>query len=83
MEKFTIDRIRHLEFTVVCVVVIFIVCISIVLLFGEGRSFVRSFTLPKTVDSTRISAVYRDGVLDVRIPKAEDAKPRQIEVKVA
>ena len=46
-------------------------------------SFVRSFTLPKTVDSTRISAVYRDGVLDVRIPKAEDAKPRQIEVKVA
>jgi HSP20 family protein len=46
-------------------------------------SFVRSFSLPKTVDATRISAAYKNGVLDIRLPKAEEAKPRRIEIKVA
>jgi HSP20 family protein len=44
-------------------------------------SFVRSFRLPRTVDSSRISANYKDGVLELRLPKAEEAKPRRIEIK--
>ena len=43
-------------------------------------SFVRSFMLPKTVDATRIAAVYLNGVLEIAIPKAEAAKPRKIEI---
>ncbi len=46
-------------------------------------SFSRSFTLPTTVDATKIAATYRDGVLTLTLPKVEQAKPRQIEVKVA
>ena len=46
-------------------------------------SFVRSFRLPKTVDPSGISAEYRAGVLEVTLPKAEEAKPKQIEIKVA
>ena len=45
-------------------------------------SFERSFTLPSTVDAEHIKASYDLGVLTVRLPKAERAKPRQIEVKV-
>lgn len=45
-------------------------------------SFYRSFTLPSTVKSDKIEAAYKDGVLNVVIPKAEEAKPKQIEVKV-
>ncbi len=45
-------------------------------------SFQRSFTLPTTVKNDRIDAVYKDGILTVTLPKAEEAKPRQIEVKV-
>jgi HSP20 family protein len=48
--------------------------------FGK---FSRSFTLPKTVDPTRISASYRNGVLELTIPKVAEAKPRKIEIKVA
>jgi HSP20 family protein len=43
-------------------------------------SFSRSFTLPNTVDPSRISAAYKDGVLTVRLPQREDAKPKQISV---
>jgi HSP20 family protein len=43
-------------------------------------SFSRSFTLPATVDSSRISATYKDGVLTVRLPQREEAKPKQITV---
>jgi HSP20 family protein len=43
-------------------------------------SFSRSFTLPNTVDASRISAAYKDGVLTVRLPQREDAKPKQISV---
>jgi HSP20 family protein len=42
--------------------------------------FSRSFTLPATVDGNRISATYKDGVLTVRVPQREEAKPKQIEV---
>ncbi len=42
--------------------------------------FTRSFNLPATVDGNRISAAYKDGVLTVRIPQREEAKPKQIEV---
>ena len=45
-------------------------------------AFSRSFTLPNTVDSTRISAAYKDGVLTVRLPQREEAKPKQIAVNV-
>jgi len=43
-------------------------------------SFSRSFTLPASVDASRISAAYKDGVLTIRLPQREEAKPKQIEV---
>jgi len=43
-------------------------------------SFTRSFTLPVTVDTEKIRAEYRDGVLLVTLPKVEEAKPRRINV---
>ena len=45
-------------------------------------SFLRSFRLPSSVRADRIDAVYKDGILTVTLPKAEEAKPKQIEVKV-
>jgi HSP20 family protein len=44
--------------------------------------FERAFTVPSTVDADHIKAGYDLGVLTVRLPKIERAKPRQIEVKV-
>lgn len=44
-------------------------------------AFERTFTLPSTVDADRIEALFEHGVLTISIPKAERAKPRQIEVK--
>ena len=46
-------------------------------------SFSRTFTLPSSVDGTRIAASAKDGVLEVVLPKAEEAKPKRIEVKVS
>ena len=46
-----------------------------------GR-FSRSFTLPATVDANRINATYRDGLLTIRVPQREEAKPRQIAVDI-
>ncbi|MEY4528551.1 MAG: hypothetical protein RL768_2270, partial [Nitrospirota bacterium] len=43
----------------------------------------RSFSLPDQVDENGVKAEYRDGMLNLRIPKSEKAKPRAIEVKVA
>ena len=43
--------------------------------------FGRSFTIPSTIDAARISAAYKDGVLTVRLPQREEAKPKQIEVE--
>ena len=45
-------------------------------------SFSRSFTLPNNVDETKIEASFKDGMLNLQIPKAEEAKPKAIEVKV-
>lgn len=45
--------------------------------------FVRSLDLPVEVDEGRIQAEYKNGLLTVVLPKAEKAKPRQINVKVA
>ena len=45
-------------------------------------SFSRSFDLPKTVNAEKITAAYSDGVLKVVVPKAEEAKPKQIEINV-
>ena len=42
--------------------------------------FSRSFTLPVTVDGNRITAAYKDGVLTIRVPQREEARPKQIEV---
>lgn len=44
--------------------------------------FYRAFRLPKTVDANKINAKFKDGVLHLDIPKAEDAKPRQISISV-
>ena len=46
-------------------------------------SFSRSFSLPRTVDATKVSADYKNGVLTVRLPLREEARPRQIKVDVA
>jgi HSP20 family protein len=46
-------------------------------------AFTRSFSLPTTVDAARVTAVYKDGVLEVAVPKAESAKPKTIEIKAA
>jgi len=46
-------------------------------------SFSRSFSLPETVDVTKVAAEYKDGVLTVRLPRREDAKPRQVKVNIA
>ena len=46
-------------------------------------AFSRSFSLPRTVDGSRVSADYKNGVLTVRLPLREEAKPRQIKVDVA
>ena len=46
-------------------------------------AFSRSFTLPQTVDTGKVGADYRNGVLTVRLPLREEAKPRQIKVDVA
>lgn len=43
---------------------------------------VRSFTRPPNVDATRIVAAYNNGVLELEIPKKEEAKPKTIQVEV-
>ena len=46
-------------------------------------SFIRSFTLPTTVDASKVAAEYKNGVLTVKLPYREEAKPRTINVEVA
>ena len=46
-------------------------------------TFVRHFTLPTEVDGPNVKAEFKDGVLNVRLPKAVNAKPKAIDVKVA
>jgi len=47
--------------------------------YGE---FLRSFTLPAFIDPNKILAEFKDGLLWVFLPKREEAKPKQIDVKV-
>ncbi len=46
-------------------------------------TFSRSFSLPQTVDTSKVAAEYKNGVLTVRIPLREEARPRTIKVDVA
>jgi HSP20 family protein len=46
-------------------------------------TFTRSFSLPQTVDPGRVSAEYKNGVLTVKLPLRDEAKPRSIKVEVA
>ena len=48
--------------------------------FGK---FQRSVTLPARVDGSKVNASYKDGILTVELPKAEEAKPKQIAVSVS
>jgi HSP20 family protein len=43
-------------------------------------SFTRSFGLPSQVDADRVQASFKDGVLTITVPKAEQARPRKIEI---
>lgn len=45
-------------------------------------AFHRTFTLPTAIQTEKVRAVFKDGVLELNIPKAEDAKPKQIKIEV-
>ena len=45
-------------------------------------SFSRSFSLPPTVDASKVSADYKNGVLTIKLPVREEAKPKQVQVQV-
>jgi len=45
-------------------------------------SFVRSFSLPEDADGSKVTADFKDGMLQVRLPKSVKAKPKAIEIKV-
>ncbi len=47
---------------------------------GYG-SFVRSFSVPSSVDTDKVTAQYQNGVLTIMLPKKEAAKPRQVQVE--
>lgn len=48
----------------------------------EYGKFIRRFVLPTEVDATKVRAEFKDGVLNVHLPKSEKATPKTIEVKV-
>lgn len=50
--------------------------------FGDVR-YHRVFSVPQTIDTAKVNAELRDGVLRLHLPKSEKAKPRQIEIKAA
>lgn len=45
--------------------------------------YVRSFSVPQTIDAEKVEAELKDGVLKLHLPKSEAAKPKQIEIKAA
>jgi HSP20 family protein len=44
--------------------------------------FLRTFTVPGTVDQTQIRAEYKDGVLQLRLPRRKEPKPQKVEIKI-
>lgn len=46
-------------------------------------AFSRSFTLPSAVNASKINAVFKDGELKLTLPKVEEAKPKEIEIKAS
>jgi HSP20 family protein len=46
-------------------------------------SFTRSFTLPNVIDTEKIKADFKDGMLKLVLPKKEEAKPKQISINVS
>jgi HSP20 family protein len=50
--------------------------------FGNVE-YLRTFSVPQTIDVSKIIAELKDGVLSLHLPKSETAKPRQIEIKTA
>jgi HSP20 family protein len=46
-------------------------------------SFVRTFSLPDVIDEDKVKAEFKEGVLNLSLPKSEKAKPKAIEVKIA
>ena len=46
-------------------------------------TFQRSVLLPQTVDASRVKATYKDGVLEIQLPKKEEARPKAIKVETA
>jgi HSP20 family protein len=46
-------------------------------------AFARTFSLPTVVDTGNIKAEFKDGLLQLTLPKREEAKPRQIQINVA
>jgi HSP20 family protein len=45
--------------------------------------FLRSFSVPASIDQSRIGAEYKDGVLQIRLPKRAEQKAQKIEVKIS
>lgn len=48
----------------------------------RGR-FVRTFSVPASVDQGKIGAEYKDGVLQIRLPKRTEQKPKKIDIKIS
>jgi HSP20 family protein len=48
----------------------------------EYGVFERSFSLPRSADSEKIQAKYKDGVLSLTVPKREEAKPKSLKINV-
>jgi len=48
-----------------------------------GGRFLRTFTVPGSVDQSQIGAEYKDGVLQVRLPKRKEQKSQRVEIKVS
>ena len=55
-------------------------CLHMERVFGK---FERSILLPMPVQADRVSATYRDGVLEVRLPKTEESRPKEIKIDVS
>lgn len=48
-----------------------------------AMQFARSFSLPSIIDTSKVEAVLNNGILELTMPKAEEARPREIQVKVS